>query len=164
MISNKLQTICLFLYLSFLPFSFAISQNQIIDSLKTELHKEHPDTIRMEIMYELSKKYYYQNFDTALFYAQQAYDLALAHLPRNDVIKYRHKVARIQKDKGENENAKGEERREPHSRFPGAGLHAYLLYVLMTPLIIGHTVRFCDLGIAMLFTVNIFIRFQGVDM
>lgn len=59
--------------------SIGSGQQNTIDSLQTELTKQHADTSRAKLLYNLS--YYYQTYkpDSSMLLAQEAYDLSVKH-------------------------------------------------------------------------------------
>ena len=90
---NKMffKKLCLFFILMFIgSYSFA-NQYQIIDSLKIELKKAKHDTIRTNLMIEISSSYGYINNDSVLFYSQKAYEFSKKHQSNQisaDLMKY----------------------------------------------------------------------------
>lgn len=66
--------------LLFISFSSIANQYQTIDSLKRELKKSSHDTIRANLLIEISQAYGYVNNDSMLFYGQKAYEMSEDHI------------------------------------------------------------------------------------
>jgi len=65
----------------FVYISLSAQTGEIIDSLKNEFSRKQKDTIKAQILNDLSYYYLYQNTDTALIYGKEAYKFAneIAH-------------------------------------------------------------------------------------
>ena len=65
----KIKITSLFFIVFTLPFFGQV--NEIIDSLKIELKKQQPDSVKMQVLSDLSYYYLYQSTDTSLVYGKE---------------------------------------------------------------------------------------------
>jgi len=65
--------------------AFARAQHKDIDSLRTALSKADADTVKMNLLIELGKKYFLFNPDSSIIVAQQAYAIAVKNNRQYDI-------------------------------------------------------------------------------
>ena len=75
-INNAFRYLITATFLSVIFSLNAYSQNRTIDSLKIDLNREQPDTMKANTLYILAYNYLYQSADTALLYGQELEILA----------------------------------------------------------------------------------------
>lgn len=86
----------------FLIFVFLVNgQTSETDSLKALLRPEDVDSTQIEINYRISQLYQNSNFDSSVFYAEKAYQMAKKAGYTSDLVKYRRQIAAGLRSRGE---------------------------------------------------------------
>jgi len=88
-----------FVFFIFLLLASSLhSQDLSIDSLKSELHKNYPDSTKVKTLIDIGFRYLFINRDSALYYYDKALSLAKAQGMGSDELYVRLQIARALQD------------------------------------------------------------------